>query len=79
MMKISACNQFAGTISEVHTGAVYTEVEVRLRGETALVKASQRLILVDFGGYRISARNQFAGQYRAGEASARLTPRSRSN
>jgi molybdate transport system regulatory protein len=83
-MKISARNQFSGTVSDVHTGAVYTEVDVRLLGGTplvamitrdsaetlgikpgveviALVKAPQILIVTDFGGYRISARNQLPG------------------
>jgi molybdate transport system regulatory protein len=83
-MKISARNQFPGTVSDVHTGAVYTEVVVRLQGGTplvamitresaealgiktgveviAMVKAPQILIVTDFGGYRISARNQLPG------------------
>lgn len=84
-MKISARNQFIGTISEVRSGAIYTEVSVRLTGgETAiqamitsesaesmdirtglnaiaLIKAPQIIIVTDFGGYRISARNQLQG------------------
>ncbi|MGR8951016.1 MAG: TOBE domain-containing protein [Gammaproteobacteria bacterium] len=84
-MKISARNQFPGTVSDIHTSAVYTEVVVRLQGGTllvvamitresaealnikpgveviALVKAPQILIVTDFGGYRISARNQLHG------------------
>ncbi|WP_024299826.1 TOBE domain-containing protein [Methylomicrobium lacus] len=85
-MKVSARNQFTGTISEVQTGAIYTEVSVLLKGgETtikamitkesaeslgikpgipaiALVKAPQVIIVTDFGGYRISARNQLQGK-----------------
>lgn len=83
-MKISARNQFPGTVSDVYTGAVYTEVVVRLQGGTplvamitresaealgiktgveviAMVKAPQILIVTDFGGYLISARNQLPG------------------
>lgn len=83
-MKVSARNQFKGTVSEVRAGAVYTEVHVRLKGGAtlvamitkesaqslaiktgteviALVKAPQIIIVTDFGGYRISARNQLQG------------------
>jgi len=85
-MKVSARNQFTGTVSDVQTGAIYTEVSVQLKGgETtikamitkesaaalgikpgiqaiALVKAPQIIIVTDFGGYRISARNQLQGK-----------------
>jgi len=84
-MKVSARNQFTGTISEVQAGAIYTEVSLQLKGsETikamitkesaealgikpgiqaiALVKAPQVIIVTDFGGYRISARNQLPGK-----------------
>ncbi len=84
-MKISARNQFNGTISAVHDGAIYTEVSVQLKGggttikamitkdsaealgiktgiqAIALVKAPQIMVVTDFGGYRISARNQLQG------------------
>jgi molybdate transport system regulatory protein len=83
-MKTSARNQFAGTVSDVHIGAVNAEVEVSLKSgvkiiaaitkeslETlaiskgkeviALVKAPQIILVTDFGGYKISARNQLAG------------------
>jgi molybdate transport system regulatory protein len=84
MMKTSARNQFAGTVSDVHIGAVNAEVQVTLKSgihiiaaitkesvETlgisngkeviALVKAPQIILVTDFGGYKISARNQLAG------------------
>ena len=83
-MKVSARNQFFGTINQVVIGAVNAEVHVGLKGgetivasvtkdsienlaiETgkkviALVKAPQVIIVTDFGGYRISARNQLEG------------------
>lgn len=83
-MKVSARNQFSGTINQVVIGAVNAEVHVGLKGgetivasvtkdsienlaiETgkkviALVKAPQVIIVTDFGGYRISARNQLEG------------------
>jgi molybdate transport system regulatory protein len=83
-MKVSARNQFKGTVSEVRTGSVYTEVAVQLQGGAsivatitkeskealaitvgkpviAMIKAPHVIIVTDFGGYRISARNQLAG------------------
>ncbi|WP_374089672.1 molybdopterin-binding protein [Methylomicrobium lacus] len=83
-MKVSARNQFKGTVSEVRPGSVYTEVAVRLQGGDtlvatitqesakalsiaagkpviAMIKAPHVIIVTDFGGYRISARNQLAG------------------
>ncbi|MEC4749425.1 TOBE domain-containing protein [Methylomicrobium sp. Wu6] len=83
-MKVSARNQFKGTVSEVRPGSVYTEVLIRLKGgdtivamitkesaETlaiatgkeviAMIKAPHVIIVTDFGGYRISARNQLHG------------------
>jgi molybdate transport system regulatory protein len=84
IMKASARNQFAGTVSDVVIGAVNAEVHVGLKGgetivasitkesaETlaikkgvsviALVKAPQIIIVSDFGGYKVSARNQLKG------------------
>jgi len=83
-MKVSARNQFKGTVSEVRPGSVYTEVAVQLQGGDtlvatitresakalsiatgkpviAMIKAPHVIIVTDFGGYRISARNQLAG------------------
>jgi molybdate transport system regulatory protein len=83
-MKVSARNQFKGTVSEVRPGSVYTEVLVRLKGGDtlvatvtkesaealaiqsgkdviAMIKAPHVIIITDFGGYRISARNQLQG------------------
>ncbi len=83
-MKVSARNQFTGTVSEVRVGAVNAEVHISLSGgetivaaitkesvETlaikegieviALVKAPQIVIVTDFGGYKLSARNQLQG------------------
>lgn len=83
-MKVSARNQFKGTVSEVRSGAVYNEVLVSLKGGStlvamitkesseslaiapgkeviALIKAPHVIIVTDFGGYRISARNQLKG------------------
>lgn len=83
-MKASARNQFFGTVTDIHTGAVYAEVTVTLKGGDtivssitiesaqsldikngddvlALVKAPQVMIVKDFGGYRLSARNQLKG------------------
>ncbi|MGR9085851.1 MAG: TOBE domain-containing protein [Gammaproteobacteria bacterium] len=91
-MKVSARNQFAGTVSEIRTGSVYSEIHVRLKGGSvivamitkesekslgisagadviALIKAPHVILVTDFGGYRISARNQLEGtvtQVRAG-------------
>jgi molybdate transport system regulatory protein len=84
-MKVSARNQFKGTVSEVRPGSVYTEVRVRLKGGDtlvatvtkesaealaiapgkdviAMIKAPHVIIVTDFGGYRISARNQLQGK-----------------
>ncbi|MGZ8095642.1 MAG: TOBE domain-containing protein [Methylosarcina sp.] len=83
-MKISARNQFKGTVSEVRPGSVYTEILVHLKGGAtlaamvtkesaeslaitpgkdviAMVKAPHVILVTDFGGYRISARNQLEG------------------
>lgn len=83
-MKVSARNQFSGTVNQVIIGAVNAEVHVGLKGgETivasitkdsvdklgikvglevlALVKAPQIMVVTDFGGYKISARNQLSG------------------
>lgn len=84
-MKVSARNQFKGTVSEVRPGSVYSEVLVRLKGGAtlvamitkesvdslaiapgkdviAMIKAPHVIIVTDFGGYRISARNQLEGK-----------------
>jgi molybdate transport system regulatory protein len=84
-MKVSARNQFKGTVSEVRPGSVYTEVLVQLTGGDtlvamvtkesaqslaiaagkeviAMIKAPHVIIVTDFGGYRISARNQLEGK-----------------
>ena len=84
-MKVSARNQFKGTVSEVRPGSVYSEVLVRLKGGTtlvamitkesvaslaiapgkeviAMIKAPHVILVTDFGGYRISARNQLEGK-----------------
>jgi molybdate transport system regulatory protein len=84
-MKVSARNQFEGTVSEVRSGSVYTEVLVRLKGGDtlvatvtkesaealaiqagkdviAMIKAPHVILVTDFGGYRISARNQLQGK-----------------
>lgn len=83
-MKASARNQLTGTIKEVVTGAVNSELIIALKGgdelvasvtnksvETlgiasgkdvlALIKAPQILVVTDFGGYKLSARNQLTG------------------
>lgn len=36
-MKISARNQFSGTVKNLHAGAVYAEVEIELKGGQTLV------------------------------------------
>jgi molybdate transport system regulatory protein len=84
-MKVSARNQFKGTVSEVRPGSVYTEVLIQLTGGDtlvamvtkdsaqslaieagkeviAMIKAPHVIIVTDFGGYRISARNQLEGK-----------------
>ncbi len=84
-MKVSARNQFKGTVSEVRPGSVYTEVLVSLKGGNtivamvtkesaeslaiapgkeviAMIKAPHVILVTDFGGYRISARNQLEGK-----------------
>lgn len=84
-MKVSARNQFKGTVAEVRAGSVYTEVLVRLKGGAtlvamvtkesaeslaiapgkeviAMIKAPHVILITDFGGYRISARNQLQGK-----------------
>jgi molybdate transport system regulatory protein len=83
-MKTTARNQFVGTITQVETGQVTTEVTLTLRGGSeitaaltsgaaksmklkkgrealALIKASAIVLVTDFGGYTLSARNQLAG------------------
>lgn len=83
-MKVSARNQFKGSVSEVRPGSVHTEVLVRLKGGAtivamvtkesaealaispgkeviAMIKAPHVILVTDFGGYRISARNQLEG------------------
>ena len=83
-MKVSARNQFTGTVSEVRIGAVNAEVHISLQGGQiivasitkesvdtfaikagieviALVKAPQIILVTDFGGYKLSARNQLQG------------------
>lgn len=83
-MKVSARNQFSGTVQEVILGAVNAEVHISLPGGSliiavitkdsiasldvkvgkavlALVKAPQIILVTDFAGYKISARNQLAG------------------
>jgi molybdate transport system regulatory protein len=83
-MKVSARNQFIGTVKDVRIGTVNAEVHVSLKhGETivasitkesaeslaiksgieviALIKAPQIIVVTDFGGYRLSARNQLSG------------------
>lgn len=87
-MKISARNQFLGTVSDVQIGAVNAEVHVTLnsgvaivaaitkesveslaiapgKAVMALVKAPQIILVTDFGGYQISARNQLLGTINA--------------
>ncbi|CAG1771581.1 partial Molybdenum-pterin-binding protein MopA, partial [uncultured bacterium] len=82
-MKVSARNQFSGTVSDVNIGAVNAEVSVSLASGAviiasvtkesvnnlnikagisaiALVKAPQIILVTDFGGYKLSARNQLA-------------------
>jgi molybdate transport system regulatory protein len=83
-MKVSARNQFKGTVTEVRPGSVYAEVLIQLKGGDtlvatvtkesaealaitpgkdviAMIKAPHVIIVTDFGGYRISARNQLQG------------------
>ncbi|WP_020564422.1 TOBE domain-containing protein [Methylosarcina fibrata] len=84
-MKVSARNQFKGTVSAVRPGSFYTEVLVHLKGGDnlvatvtkesaqslaiapgkeviAMIKAPHVILVTDFGGYRISARNQLEGK-----------------
>lgn len=84
-MKVSARNQFLGTVSAINIGAVNAEVNVSLASgieivasitkesvhnlgiqtgitAIALVKAPQIILVTDFGGYKLSARNQLAGK-----------------
>ena len=83
-MKTTARNQFVGTITQIETGQVTTEVTLTLRSGSeitaaltsgaaksmklkkgrealALIKASAIVLVTDFGGYTLSARNQLAG------------------
>ena len=83
-MKTTARNQFAGTITELQSGPVSTEVTLALTGgqeitatvtshaarsmgleigkeAIALIKASAIVLVTDFAGYALSARNQLAG------------------
>lgn len=97
-MKVSARNQFIGTVSEVHLGAVNAEVYIQLKGGDmivaaitkesleslaiktgmeviALVKAPQIILVTDFGGYKLSARNQLQGtvtKIKQGEVNAEV-------
>ena len=83
-MKTTARNQFAGTVSQLESGPVTTQVTLTLRGGNeitatltssaakrlklkkgveaiALVKSSAIVLVTDFAGYALSARNQLAG------------------
>ena len=83
-MKTTARNQFAGTVTQVTSGPVSTQVALALRGghqitatlsttaakamklekgveAIALVKSSAVVLVTDFAGYTLSARNQLAG------------------
>lgn len=83
-MKITARNQFAGTVRAIEAGPVTTALTLALAGgqeivatmttaaagqlqaavgkeAIALVKSSAVVLVTDFAGYRLSARNQFAG------------------
>ncbi len=83
-MKITARNQFAGTLARVETSEVSATATLALPGGQlitasltaasarelkltkgveviALVKASSVVLVTDFAGYRLSARNQLAG------------------
>jgi molybdate transport system regulatory protein len=64
-MKTSARNQFAGTVKAVQMGPVTAQV-TRLKLKKgkealALVKASAVVLVTDFAGWQLSARNQLAG------------------
>lgn len=98
MMKVSARNQFHGSITDIRLGAVNAEVVLSLAGGdsliasitkesvgglnlklgqevVALVKAPQVILVTDFGGYQLSARNQLKGeitQVNAGPVSAEV-------
>jgi molybdate transport system regulatory protein len=83
-MKTTARNQFAGTITALHSAGTTGEVTLAIgnsleitaaltqaalerlgcrKGQEAiaLVKASEVVLVTDFAGYRLSARNQLAG------------------
>jgi molybdate transport system regulatory protein len=83
-MKTSARNQFAGTITHIHSGPATVEVTLNVSGEVqitaaltaaaaqrmqlavggeaiALIKSSEVVLITDFGGYTLSARNQLPG------------------
>jgi molybdate transport system regulatory protein len=83
-MKITARNQFAGTVKSVVAGPVSAEVVIALKAgdqitatmtsaaakrlklkkgkeALALVKASAVVLVSDFAGWQLSARNQLAG------------------
>ena len=83
-MKTTARNQFPGTISEVESGPVTTQVAITLRSgqaitatmttnaakrlkvkkgqeAIALIKSSAVVLVTDFAGYELSARNQLSG------------------
>jgi molybdate transport system regulatory protein len=84
-MKITARNQFAGTITDLDVGPVTARVTLTTSGGDeitaamtaaaanrlklhkgqvgiAIVKASAIVIVADFDGYALSARNQLAGK-----------------
>jgi molybdate transport system regulatory protein len=83
-MKISARNQFSGTVCDVKMGIVNAQVSVQLIGGQkiiaaitkesaenlgievgksviALVKAPHIMLVTDFAGYTLTARNQLPG------------------
>ena len=83
-MKISARNQFSGTVCDVQIGAVNAQVSVQLAGDQqiiaaitkesaenleievgksviAFVNATQIILVTDFAGYTLTARNQLLG------------------
>ena len=75
-MKISARNNFQGTISNIVPGSVNSEIDITLGGNdkvvaivtngrkavTAIIKASSILVMTDSTGIALSARNVLAGK-----------------